>query len=175
MSVSLRRVSAVVLAVGVLTAACGGDDDSSVTGPETAQPTAEVVATPEPATTAAPPEEPVEPAPEVPETASAAILSQLELPRIEFTIPPSGLGDRPQLEWAPVEGADEYHLVVLDAERRPYWAWVTSTTSVPFGGGEPGSPAGQLAILHEPMTASLVAYDSQGAPLASSELFPLVP
>ena len=75
MSVSLRRVSAVVLAVGVLTAACGGDDDSSVAGPETAQPTAEVVATPEPATTAAPPEEPVEPAPEAPETASAAILS----------------------------------------------------------------------------------------------------
>ena len=176
MSLSMCRLFSVLVAVSFLAAACGGGDDSPVAAPEIAEPTAAIVETPEPAATTTPAEAPDEPATETPDAGSApTILSSLELPTIEFTMSSSGLGVRPLLEWAAVDGAAEYQLVVLDSDGEPYWAWVAAEPSVPFEGGEAGSEPGQLAILHEPMTVSVVAYDTAGAPIATSELFPLAP
>ena len=94
---------------------------------------------------------------------------------VEIVTPASGGGERPLLEWAAVEGAEEYDVVALTADGEPYWAWVGQTTSVVFGGGDPAGDAGQLAIVYGPLTWTVAAYDPDGTLLALSDRAPLAP
>lgn len=100
--------------------------------------------------------------------------SILDVPTIEL-LTPEASGERPILEWTTVQGADGYRLVVLDAEGAPYWAWQGQTTSAVFGGGEDEGDGGQLAIVHESMTWSVVAIDGSRSIVGRSAVGVLVP
>lgn len=83
-------------------------------------------------------------------------------------------GPHPTLAWDPVEGATGYQLFVHDGEGRPYWAWSGSDTSTRLGGGD-RVEANQTALLHEPMTWSVVAFDAEGGLVAVSAVAPVAP
>ena len=61
--------------------------------------------------------------------------SKRVIPALATLTPATGGGVRPILAWQPVKGAAKYRVVVLDAKRRPYWAWEGTTIKVPMGGG----------------------------------------
>ncbi len=82
-------------------------------------------------------------------------------------VDPAPAGVRPTLAWQPVAEADHYRVVVLDGDGDPYWAWLGTDTSVPFGGAE--TDDGILASVHEPMTWMVVAVDAEGRTIAISD------
>lgn len=82
-------------------------------------------------------------------------------------------GPRPTLGWEPVEGASEYRVVVLDADRAPYWAWTGAGTSVPLGGLDDPSAVG--AWTFESLTWTVAAIDQNGDILALSVPAELTP
>ena len=87
-----------------------------------------------------------------------------------MTLDPSDgpAGPYPILSWEPVPAAATYWLVVSDADGQPYWAWTGEATEVRFGGGD-SDEVNQTATLHEPMTWTVIAIDSDGELVAFSE------
>lgn len=196
-----RTTIGLIAAVALLVAACGGDDDTTdttdttspastpasettdsatpdttdpdttdTTEPATDQPdetqppaTAETPATTEPPATTAPP-------------AADGLLQALDVAAIEVLTLETGLGERPLLEWAAVDGATSYH-VVVQSDGEPYWAWVGSTTSVPLGGGQAGSDPGLLAVLTPDavFTFTVTAWGNGDELLGASPAAPLAP
>lgn len=77
-------------------------------------------------------------------------------------------GSHPVLAWDAVDGAASYWLVLHDDAGRPYWGWTGSETSVRVGGGD-RAEQNQTAVLHEPMTWSVSAFDADGRLMAISE------
>lgn len=172
----MRRVVALLVALGLLVAGCGSDDDTAVTDgaapdtpatPETAEPDSSEA---EPEPTEAPEPDPTEaPAPD--ETPPVAV----ELPGVRaIVIEDVGGSVQPELAWPAVDDATWYQLVVLDSSANPYWAWGGPDTSVAFGGGGGGEP-GQTAAVFEPMTWSVAAFDVNGTLVGLSEPATLTP
>ena len=88
--------------------------------------------------------------------------------------PTSEMGSHPTLSWQSADGAVSYWLVLRDADGRPYWAWTGSETSVRVGGGD-SADANQTAVLHEPMTWRVAAFDSSGSLVALSDTVSVSP
>lgn len=86
---------------------------------------------------------------------------------------PNEPGPRPELSWSPVDGAAAYDLIVLDAERRPYWGWSGADTSVHLGGVS--NPEAIGAWVFEPLTWIVTARDGAGRTLAVSQQAALEP
>lgn len=151
---TMRLVVASVM-IAVATASCSGTTTS------TGQP-AQEVATPTtvqtPSTTEAPSTTEGSPAPDL---RALGGVGGIEL----VDSAPGGL--RPLLAWAEVPDAAYYRVVVLDGDGKPYWGWIGTEASVRFGGAETDS--GLTAQVHEPMTWSVVAIDSQGRTIALSD------
>jgi hypothetical protein len=170
----MRRVVALLLALGLLVAGCGSDDDTAAT--DGAAPAA--TATPETATPDASEADPEgEPEPEPTRTAAPAETppAAIELPGVSaIVIEDMGGSIQPELAWPAVDDATWYQLVVLDSAANPYWAWGGPDTSVPFGGGDGGEP-GQTAVVFEPMTWSVAAFDVNGTLVGLSEPATLTP
>jgi hypothetical protein len=95
---------------------------------------------------------------------------------VDATTPTQGHGDRPVLAWTPVTGAADYRVVVLDATRRPYWAWHGPGSSVVVGATEKPMPAaaGGPRVV-KGSTWSVVALDDAGRPLALGPPRPISP
>ncbi len=183
-----RSIAAIGVAVALLLASCGSDDDGagSTDPPATAAPATDAPDTPDPPpptdappATDAPPTEPAptepaateppstEPPGEAPSFAATAGLGTVELS-------PTAAGEpQPLLAWTPVDGAASYRLAVLAADGKPYWAWLGSETEVRFGGAPDGG--GQTAVLFEPMTWAVVALGDDGLPIAASPRGTLTP
>lgn len=101
------------------------------------------------------------------------------LPEIELTTPGAGGGVRPELGWAPVDGAAAYSVTVYAASGQAWWAWHGTETSTVVGGGEP-VPAGEEVadggpVVGEGMSWDVVALDADGTPIAHSPVRPLSP
>jgi len=88
---------------------------------------------------------------------------------IRLSTPTRGRGDRPTLTWDPVAGATGYRVVLLDATRRPYWAWRGDTSSVVVGAtpkAEPPAAGGPRVTRGS--TWTVVALDATGRPIGLS-------
>lgn len=86
---------------------------------------------------------------------------------IEIVSPTTGAGERPTFEWATVDGATEYSLVVSDAATgAPIWAWRGPSTSVPLGAGLIDGQEGPR--LTGPATLDVFALAATGGVLAAS-------
>lgn len=161
-------------------AACSGDDDAAetsapvVTESDTAdEPDADTTpatteAAPAPDTTEAPlpttePERPSEP----PRLAG--------LPPVELITAQQGGGDRPLLEWTPVDGVDVYGVYLYAPDGSIYWTWQGEATSV-FVGGEtqlPDAMPGPSVV--DQMTWSVVGFDADLLPMAASDVHLIAP
>lgn len=187
-----------LLLVVAATAACSGGEDASTVEPAagTNDSSAEANETPAepidvgttvgdeipPTTTASTTTEPttIAPATTIPTTTappttfpSAAV--GLGLATIEQLTETTGVGTRPVLRWAPVEGARRYHLFVLSPSDVVYWGWQTTDTSVPVG-GLPALPEGAPGpAISEGMTWSVAAVDDDGHIIALSARRPISP
>lgn len=166
----MRRLAPLLVIVFMVVSACGGDTTGDTSGaPSTtggASPTTDAggatstLASTETTTTT---------------VVYPSIVDDLGLPIIEQFTPTSGGGNRPDLEWAAVENAAHYFVVVSAPSGAVYWAWRTDGTSIPVGGlprlaeQSPG-PAVSLG-----MTWSVTAMDDGGAIIAVSAIRPIAP
>lgn len=88
---------------------------------------------------------------------------------IRLTPPARPRGVRPVLTWGPVAGATDYRVVLLDATRRPYWAWQGGVPTVVVGAtGKPMPPAAGGPRVVKGSTWTVAAFDAAGRPIALS-------
>lgn len=184
-----------------LLGACSGSDDSAVTL-DTSAPTATTgtepsstteasddieAPTPTPTTTPAddieaptttpaddqPADETTDTTIEAP-TTTVGVIDGVE-DTIELLTPVAGSGIRPRLEWASVEGASHYMVVVDAPDGSPYWTWTGEATAVHVGGDpvlEDDRPGPSII---DGMTWGVVALDDEIVPVAYSERRPIAP
>jgi hypothetical protein len=188
----MRRLMTAALVLAIVAVACGGDDSGDVVPTDTeqaAEPTQPVETQPEPVAATAPdepeptaaPAEPVETTEPVATTEPEAEPELADLRSLladrgidTITIDTTEGGSHPTLTWTPIDGASTYWVVLRDSAGQLYWAWTGSDTSVRVGGGD--SPdLNQTAVLHEPMTWSVAAFDADGNALAFSPEGELTP
>ena len=162
----MRRLAALVaLAALLLLPACGGggDDDTEAGSASTTPPatsTATPVATADTPDTPAPTETPGSPTElfQIPGMAEVVILT-----------PSTDAGERPLLEWQPVEGATDYSLALTADDGGAYWAWRGASSSVWLGGSAEEPPADASGpLLTQPMTLRVVAHGANGQIIAAS-------
>ncbi len=154
MTKTLRSLRPLLAVLVLAAAACSGSSSSPTTSAGAPATTTTAPAPPATATTttAAP--------------ADGDLRSLADLGTVEL-VDPAPPGIRPVLAWRPVEGADRYRVVVLDADGAPYWGWLGTETTVPFGGAE--TDDGLLASVFEPMTWTVTAIGPDGRTLAISD------
>lgn len=164
--------------------ACSGDDDlvettapvvaQGGTDSDTAPMTTDVPAANDTTDDAAPStDEDPQPTPEPEQPSDPPRLTGL--PPVELSTEQSGGGDRPLLEWVPVEGVDVYGVYLYAPDESIYWTWQGYETSV-FVGGEtqlPDSMPGPSVV--DGMTWSVVGFDADFLPVAVSDVRPIAP
>ncbi len=98
------------------------------------------------------------------------------LTSIELLTPANGAGEKPLFEWAAVEGAARYSLILQFTDGQPYWAWSGSQTSV-YLGGTHSPPAAEAAgpALQPGMAWAVLAFDAQQNIIAASQLQAISP
>ncbi|HEC11055.1 MAG TPA: hypothetical protein ENI86_16055 [Acidimicrobiales bacterium] len=96
------------------------------------------------------------------------------LPEIELLSPANGGGIRPLLQWEPT-GAALYGVYVYAPDGSLYWAWRGREAEVYVGGAVRIDPERPGPSITEGMTWSVVAYDADLLPLASSAIIPIAP
>jgi hypothetical protein len=174
----VRRLRfAVVLAIALLVAACGGSDEPTSTSvspttpgstPDTAAVTTTagsgITATTQPMSTTGAGSSP---------SSIRDIRGDLGIGSIVLQPADEG-GPHPTLAWDPVDGAATYWLVLHDGAGRVYWAWTGAETQVRVGGGD-RAELNQTAALHEPMSWSVTAVDASGSLLAFSDVATVSP
>jgi hypothetical protein len=79
------------------------------------------------------------------------------------------------LESSEVDGAAQYHVVVLAPNGSTYWAWRTDDTSVPVGGSPQLTPDAAGPAIAPGMTWSVLAVSDDGTPVALSGRRPIAP
>lgn len=162
MRVNRMRAMTVAAALAMAVAGCSpGDEEPSAT---TAVAAEDGAASPDTTEAAVGLDEDLD------ETEAAA-----EVPRVfpELPTEPAEPGPHPTLAWQPVDGAVVYEVVVLDADRSPYWAWSGPELSVSLGGVSDPDATG--AWVFEPLTWTVQARGADGATLALSEPAQLLP
>lgn len=94
------------------------------------------------------------------------------LPAIELLVPgTSGAGEVPGFEWAPVDGAARYRLVVLDGSGKMLWAWNGADTKVNLGGLPEARPEGVGGpLINAGSSWSVIAFDASGNAIAASNI-----
>lgn len=197
------RVRALLAAVNIaLLGACSGSDDNADTL-DTSAPTATAgtepsstteasddIAAPTPTSTTTPADDieaptttPVDDQPADDETTdttveapttTVGVIDGVEA-TIELLTPVAGSGIRPLLEWAPVEGAS-YYMVVVDApDGSPYWTWTGGATAVHVGGDPVLADDRPGPSIIDGMTWGIVALDDEIVPIAYSERRAIAP
>jgi hypothetical protein len=108
---------------------------------------------------------PVTAAPVLPDTAP-----------IRLTTPKSDLGSNPVLKWRSVRDAVSYLVVVQTPKGKPYWSWRGIEPRVRLGGGgDDAVEESEGASLQRRMMWFVVAFDADGAAIASSAKRPIAP
>jgi len=165
MTTPRHRTLLVIVGVLLVATACSsGDEDAEAASSTTAVTAAVSSSTVQQATT----------------TTTTSVASQNEPllvgadPVIQLT-PAEGVGVRPTLDWAAVDGAGSYFLVVKDEEGAAYWAWQGSETSIPLGGAEFPEDYGNGPTIGPGYTWSVSAYAADGTFLAISGDRPVSP
>lgn len=155
----IPRLRTLVVAVALVSSACSGSSSPASTSEDAA-----------PSTTSPPPTSAAASPTSVAEPTGAAGSDDLQvlgdLGSVEL-VDPAPSGRHPVLAWHPVDGADRYRVIVLDADGAPYWGWLGSQTAVTFGGAESGQ--GLVAAVFEPLTWTVTAVGADGRVLAVSD------
>jgi hypothetical protein len=182
-----RRLAIGVIVASLVAGCSGGDDDAGDTAPGTAAPAStgsadessntETTGTQPPTTVAATsvapePAPTTEPAPIEP---SSELADSLGLDVIEILTPAEGGGDRPDLSWAPIEGADTYQVVLNAPSGGFYWGWTGTETSIPVGGLPRLVPEAAGPRLIPEMSWTVIAFDTEVRPLALGGPAPISP
>ena len=166
----MRRLALILALAVTFAAACGDSGDTAVSAPTTAPPPA---TTPSDGTTTTTAPAVTTVAPTTATPAPPAVVELLDVETVALGAVPTGQR-RPVLSWAPVAGAARYALVVRAGGGAPYWAWTGTDTTIRLGGSGDGESV-QLALLHEPMTWRVSAFDASGRLLAISDVGTLRP
>lgn len=87
---------------------------------------------------------------------------------IEQMTPTSGGGDRPLLEWVPIEGAVTYIVSVFTETGAPYWSAVTTEPRTYVGGAEQIAEGRTGPNVSDGYTWIVYADDTEGSLLAAS-------
>lgn len=160
-----RAAGGVVMAFAVAVGGCTAQDTAG-----SSSTASEVAAEGTPSDDSASPTTP-SPSPDAPVEAFVPGLSDAVVVQ---TTPVSGGGARPVLEWEPVDGTDDYVVMVHAADDAPYWSWSTSDTQVRVGlTDRPDTAPGPRVA--EGMTWVVVARDADGLPIATSPRRPIAP
>lgn len=175
----LTRSFGAVLALASVVACSGGDEAAETSAPAVTEAEAEAEVADDtdttPSTTAG------DTAPDTTEPPTTEPERPSEPPRlagldsIELTTEQQGGGDRPLLEWSPVDGVDVYGVYLYAPDGSTYWTWQGEATSV-FVGGEsqlPDSMPGPSVA--DQMTWSVVGFDADFLPVAASDVRPIAP
>ena len=161
-----RRIGLLLVCATLVFAACGGggsEPASSTAGSDTT--TADGATTVVSETTMG------EPAGET----QSELATDVGLESIVVLTPQAGEGDRPELEWEPVEGASLYQVTVLAPDGSVYWGRTGPETSVPFGGFPRLVPAAAGPRIIAGMSWTVVAFDDSMVPMAIGGPLPLSP
>ena len=95
---------------------------------------------------------------------------------IQNMMPLSGVGERPQLEWQMIQGAELYGITVFEPDGTPYWAWRGNRIWVYLGGiDEPLLLENEGPIIVPEMTWQVVAYNGEEIPIAAGGPWPIAP
>ena len=159
--------AAVVLALGLATAACS--DDTADPGPLDAAATTTTAAIAGPTTS-------ITATTTTTTTTTPLVVGATDLAGIIQTTPEAGNPVRPRLMWEPIDGAAEYEVVAFHPDGRPWWAWSGTATEVVLGGVM--APAavdlgGPQALVGT--TWAVLAYDADGQLVAVSPTRALEP
>lgn len=163
-----------VLALGACSSS--GSDDESTPAETVAEASDESVTTDSgeepssseaapPATEATDTTPPTEPAPTTTEAPADPPLVESGA-SITIESEPGDVGSQPLMDWAPVDGAAEYRVVVRDGNGETYWAWSGPDDQVRLGGGDSADGGGPTST--EGSEWSVVAFDADGGFVASS-------
>ena len=193
------RATVVIVAIGVMMiSGCSGSGDDAVTSTDPATPTTgaigsgttsattDATAPPTTVSTSAPTGTPTSSITEVSAAANPTTSAPSTVPTtvpapapvfdlgavIEPTTPATGNPARPMLRWDPVDGAEQYTVVVTDSTGATWWAWSGPDTAVVLGGvadGRDGPTAGVG------VTWIVLAHDGAGVMVAAGERRPLEP
>ncbi len=146
-----RRLVPALLAVIVVTAACGSGDESEAPGVEPSIDRAADVA------------------PSGPPLVEG-------IPSVDVLGPPeSGAGEVPLFRWEPVAGASRYLVAVLGPDG-PLWGWQGEETEIYLGGLPFERPPGIAGPVIVTGTCwSVMARDAEGHVMAVSEFLPVSP
>lgn len=103
--------------------------------------------------------------------AGAAERGPYGLAAVKLQTKTSGGGVHPVLKWKAVPNAAQYRVVVRDAKKRPYWAWLGTTPRVTVSATGKAVPKN---LAFGPRVAknyrwSVSAYDAAGRPIALSK------
>lgn len=157
----------------VLLVGCSASDGAAIPGTE--NDTVLAVSTPAPAEVTVATNAATTPTTAAATTTTVAIVAEdpgiadeLGLDGIELLTAAEGGGTRPILEWSAVDGATDYHVVVLGPGESTYWAWRTAETSVPVGGLPQLSSEAAGPSISPGMSWSVLAVAEDGTPLALS-------
>jgi hypothetical protein len=152
------RLAALGIAVMAALAGCGGGDGEStptsvVSVPETTE-----------ADTSSPPEVTTS---EAPVEADSEFATGIGLEPIVLLTPEAGGGDRPDLEWQPVDGAVTYQITVRAPDGSVYWGRMGPETSVPFGGFPRLVPEAAGPRIVAGMDWTVIAFDASMVPIGA--------
>jgi len=104
------------------------------------------------------------------------LLPGVNVPEIELLTSTEGVGLKPKFEWKEVDGAASYSLILLDANRDAYWAWMSNSPYVYLGGSLTPPPEDSAGpILQPDMRWAVAAFDAQNHLLATSLFRPISP
>jgi hypothetical protein len=111
-----------------------------------------------------------------PQSKSEPLLSAPGLGTVQLKTDTQEVGAKPLFQWEAVANAARYQLILNDASGAPYWAWDGTGTQVYLGGGESPPPADSAGpTLEAGSTWAVIAFDSSGKVIASSEVRSISP
>jgi hypothetical protein len=153
----------ILLVTGLLIVSCGAPAGGNVN----LSPVAPTTLSTKPVDTAtvAPTELPVEP-----------FLAAPGMTRVKLLTDAEAVGRKPLFQWEAIPGADRYQLIVFDEAGDPYWAWEGTQTQIYMGGTQSQPPVDSSGpSIGSGYAWAIVAYSSDGKPLATSEVRKISP
>jgi hypothetical protein len=110
-----------------------------------------------------------------PDSEGPPYIEGIILPRVSLLTATSGGGERPLLEWDPVDGAAWYQAIVINPNGETYWSWPTRDTEVHVSGVESAGARSPGPRIVPNMAWAVLAYDDTDQLMAQSHLRPIGP
>jgi hypothetical protein len=110
-----------------------------------------------------------------PEPEGPLYIEGIVLPSVTLLTATSGGGERPLLDWEPVDGAAWYQAIVVTSGGDTYWTWPTEDTAVFVSGVESDVTTSPGPRIAQGMTWAVLAFDDTNLLIAQSNHRPIEP